>query len=105
MDRIEEALFLTKQSSEKLRLFREIEHALQQEMQLDGKADRAQGAAKLDELNLHRVAVRMQKNYGTVYYTYMHLLRDLQAIAKKPQASKEELFALGEGRLRMALVR
>jgi hypothetical protein len=103
---IKEDLFLTKQSQEKLALFRKIIQTKQQENSLDDQqVGKPSAPLQIEDLNLHTVATLMHKNYGTLYYAYLRLVADLQMIVGDPQASRAKLFAVSEGQLRLALVR
>ncbi|WP_179394619.1 helix-turn-helix domain-containing protein [Lacticaseibacillus absianus] len=58
----------------------------------------------VEDVNLRRIAMLMDRNYGTLYYTYNQLLDELREIVGDPDADIPKLFSISVGQLRMAMV-
>ncbi|WP_125702686.1 hypothetical protein [Lacticaseibacillus daqingensis] len=98
-------LFLQKNAREKLALYQTIIQFRQRELPVAEQiAQTRTHRQAIDEVNLRRVAMLMNRNYGTLYYIYNQLLDELTALVDQPTPTVTQLFNIPVGRLRMALV-
>ncbi|MCI1986102.1 MAG: helix-turn-helix domain-containing protein [Lactobacillus sp.] len=89
-----------------MELFQKIVHTKQWELPVAEQVKQTrEGTAGIEKVNLRRIATLLNRNYGTIYYTYLQLLEDLRGIVGDADAPLSQLFKVKDGTLRMALVR
>lgn len=100
---IEEDLFIQKTGLERLTLFRTIVGLQAREQLAESRLEPGEHQ-EMPEINLRRVASILNRNYGTLYYTYASLLEILQEITGGEKTDSRDLMRVSEGQLRFHLV-